>query len=575
MCGIIGYRGPGPAKEILVEGLRKLEYRGYDSAGLALLERGGIAVYKRAGKVAELVQALPGDLKGGVGVAHTRWATHGGVSDVNAHPHLSCDGSVAVVHNGIIENYEQIKASLAKRGHRFVSETDTEIIAHLLEGARGPRDILRRVSRLEGSFAFCALLSDGRLVGYRRGAPLILGVGQRELFIASDVLAFLKHTDKVVFMDNGELAVLEEGGYALFSPDGRRISRHPDQVAWEVAAGEEEALQHRTLSEILEQPSAIKRTLQVDVAKLAELIGEYGHVFFVAAGSSYHASLVGKYLLAKEARIRAEAILASEFTAYEELVDDALLVAISQSGETADVLEAVARAKQRGARVFGIVNVPSSTLARESDHVLYIEAGPERGVAATKSFTCQVALLLKLTERLAGRDYGLSSLPGLLNATLGACEEGAKSLAKLLSRSQDVFYLGRGINFPLALEGALKLKELAYIHAEGLAGGELKHGPLALIAEGVPVIALAPSDESRRDMMNNIREVRARGGYVIGISDARDDAFGYHLKLPKAGPMLYCVLEAVPLQLIAYYTTLERSLNPDYPRNLAKSVTVK
>lgn len=576
MCGIIGYRGPGGAREVLLESLRNLEYRGYDSAGLAVLKEGRILVYKRAGKVAELLGNLPKELDGEVGVAHTRWATHGGVSDVNAHPHLSCDGRIAVVHNGIIENYEALKDRLLKRGHRFLSETDTEVIAHLLEGASEPRQILRRLCRLKGSFAFCALLADGRIIGYRRGAPLILGVGDGKLFIASDVLAFLRHTDRAVFLDNGELALLSERGYSIWSGEGRRLKRLPDQVAWEVGAGQRSALQHTTLAEILEQPSAVKRTLEASVEPLVRELEGRHHILFVAAGSSYHAALVARYLLAAEAGLRAEAVLASEFPSYERLVDGAsLLVAISQSGETADVLEAVARAKARGARVASIVNVPTSTLARESHAVLLTRAGPERGVAATKSFTSQLALLLRLTERLTGRSYGLEALPGLINATLEGTMEGTRLLAKRLSRAQDVFYLGRGINFPLALEGALKLKELAYLHAEGLPGGELKHGPLALIADGVPVIALVPSDENKDDMLSNVKEVEARGGYVVGISDQEHPSFKLHLRLPRAPTMLYCVLEAVPMQLLAYYTTLERNLDPDYPRNLAKSVTVK
>jgi glucosamine--fructose-6-phosphate aminotransferase (isomerizing) len=589
MCGIIGYAGPRAAAPLLISGLRRLEYRGYDSAGIALLTEKGIFVKKVVGRVDHLSREVPAGLESRAGIAHTRWATHGEVAEVNAHPHTSCAGDIAVVHNGIIENYAALRRRLEGAGHRFISATDTEVIPHLIEEfagqGLGPRvAVLRAVRRLRGSFAFaCLFQGEGLIVGARMGPPLVVGVGRNgERFLASDPLSCLDSTDHFIFLDNGEVAVIFSGGHEIYTFSGRRVEKMPTQVAWELSDIDRKEFAHYTLKEIYEQPQAIEATLNQEGEALEEVASALEgaeHIVLTAAGTSYHAALAAKHLFATVCRRRVETLLASELVAYTPLLDeDTVLMAISQSGETADVLEAVRLARERGARTIGVVNVPGSTLAREVDHRLYTKAGPEVGVAATKSFTSQLTLLTLLTARMGG-DRALARqlgrIPGLAAHVLDSTAEVVKGVAKRIHGVSDVFFVGRGRHYPIALEGALKMKELSYIHAEGLAGGELKHGTLALITRGTPVVALNPTDETYRDTQSNIEEMKARGGFIIGLSNRPSQAYDIFVKLPDAIPPAYPIIEVIPLQLLAYYTTVERRLDPDFPRNLAKSVTVK
>jgi glucosamine--fructose-6-phosphate aminotransferase (isomerizing) len=508
---------------------------------------------------------------------------------VNAHPHTSCVGDIAVVHNGIIENFAALRRRLEGAGHRFISATDTEVIPHLIEelrmkGLEPRRAVLRAVRQLRGSFAFaCLFQGEGLIVGARMGPPLVVGVGGNgERFLASDPVSCLDSTDQFIFLDNGEVAVIFSGGHELYSFDGRRVEKMPTQVAWELSDIERREFAHYTIKEIYEQPLAIEATLNQEAEALQEVaaaLERAEHIVLTAAGTSYHAALAAKHLFATICRRRVETLLASELVAYTPLLDeDTVVLAISQSGETADVLEAIRLAKERGARTVGVVNVPGSTLARQVDHRLFTRAGPEVGVAATKSFTSQLALLTLLTARMSGDQAiarQLSHIPGIAAHVLDSTADATREVAKRIHGVSDVFYVGRGRHYPIALEGALKMKELSYIHAEGLAGGELKHGTLALITRGTPVVALNPGDETYRDTQSNIQEMKARGGLIIGLSNRPSDAYDIFVKLPDAGPLAYPIIEVIPLQLLAYYTTVERRLDPDFPRNLAKSVTVK
>ncbi|MGC8555862.1 MAG: glutamine--fructose-6-phosphate transaminase (isomerizing) [Conexivisphaera sp.] len=584
MCGIIGYAGDGNAAWVLIEGLRRLEYRGYDSAGAAVVADGRLEVVKRAGRVDAIAPAVS-SLRGRVGIAHTRWATHGKVTDSNAHPHLSCDGRLAIVHNGIIENHAELRSELEARGHRFRSETDSEVIAHLLEealeDAADPLEAALRVAgRLRGSFAVLAAgpALGNALLAIRKDSPLVLGFADGSVYASSDVYGFIEWTDSAYFMENGSVALLGPGEVRAALLDGTPIEVRPVKVAFEMAATEAIEYVHHTLREIMEQPEAIARALaprdEIDAA--AREIGRAGRLFAVGAGTSYHAAVVARYAFAEVAGVDLQPILASEHQLFSRWMGPgSLVMAISQSGETADVLEAVREARARGARVLAVVNVPHSTLERESDLSVSVRAGPEVGVAATKSFTAQLATLFSMALRVAGR-------PGLdperirrLAAGALRTEEVVRRAAGELKDSADVYVVGRGIHYPIALEGALKIKELAYVHAEGLAAGELKHGTLAMVEEGTPVVLINPADETHTATLSNGEEMKARGARILGISERREDLYDVHVKLPDASGLELPIVEVIPLQLLAYYLALFRGAEIDRPRNLAKSVTVK
>ncbi|MDG6914702.1 MAG: glutamine--fructose-6-phosphate transaminase (isomerizing), partial [Nitrososphaerota archaeon] len=578
---------------LLLEGLKREEYRGYDSAGVALLDgRGTIAVKKDVGMVREL-EARHGvsKLKGQAGIAHTRWATHGGVSRENAHPQVSCDGEVAIVHNGIVENYVALKKALEAKGHVFVSETDSEVIAHLVEeGYEKEGDpvaaALAAANLMRGQYAFVALFSDRPrlLVGARYDAPLVVGLGERTRFLASDVLAFLAETDKAVFLDNKEVVELTPESLRVFNLKGREMSpktRKETHVAWELGSLSKANYAHYTLKEIHEQPATVQAALAQDpekVGEAAERITRARSVVLTAAGSSYHAALLMKLRLALEAKMRCEVVLSGEFERELPFIDEGtLLVAMSQSGETADVLEAVkmARRKKVGG-VLSMVNAAGSSLVRQSDQSLLLNCGPEVGVAATKSFTAQVMVGNLMIDRVTGREsVGDPRRLGQLVERALESEPLMRELARRYSGRPDFYFIARGGHYPVAQEGALKLKELSYIHAEGMPASELKHGTLALIEEGTPVVVVAPNGPGYDDTISNAQELAARGAEIIGIAQKPHPVFKHTVAIPASNGTVAPVLEVVPLQLLAYFMATERRNDPDHPRNLAKSVTVK
>lgn len=588
MCGIIAGVSDEEIAPILVEGLRRVEYRGYDSAGVATLHDGMIEVRKDVGRVGELEDSHHvSGMKGKTGMAHTRWATHGGVTTANAHPHPSCHGEVAVIHNGIIENYLELKDRLAAKGHVFASETDTEVIAHVVEDAYAEvhdpiKAVLRGIKALKGQYALVLMFSDrpGLLIGTRNDAPLVIGAGKRERFLASDVLAFISRTDRAVFLDNNEIAELTPDGFRVFDLHGGQVKKPATQVAWELSDVSKLDYAHFTLKEIHEQPETVIRAMMQEPKKLeafAEAITGAKSVVLTASGSSYHAATLLKNRLSKEARMRCDVVLSGEFEGYEHLVDgDTVLVAFSQSGETADVLEAVKKGRERGAKVLTVVNAAGSSLARESDTVLLLNCGPEVGVAATKSFTAQVMVGNMIADAVVGQSTARE--PKKVSAQIAdvlRLEGRVREIARELSNRTDFYFIARGSHYPVAQEGALKLKELAYVHAEGMPASELKHGTLALIEKGTPVVVIANSQEGFDSTVSNAMELQARGAEIIGISDRVNPVFRHFIEIPSANASVAPILEVIPLQLLAYFMATERKNDPDYPRNLAKSVTVK
>lgn len=609
MCGIIGYIGPRQALPVLLDGLRRLEYRGYDSAGVAVINDGHVEVRKAAGKLcrlAEIVEATP--LAGLVGIGHTRWATHGHPSDENAHPHADCRGRVVVIHNGIIENFLALKEDLCARGHIFRSETDTEVCAHLIEEAyRGDLAdaVQTAVAQARGAYALVVLSADepDKIVAVRRISPLIVGLGRGETLLASDIPALLPYTRDVLVIEDGEIAVITREGTSVSRIGGGRISRAPMRVTWEASAAEKNGYAHFMLKEIHEQPRALQETMMGRLPSDSEIALDgvgltpqdaqgLEKVWLVACGTAFHAGLVGRTLLERLARLPAEADVGSEFRYRDPLVADrALCVAISQSGETADTLAAAREARLRGARMLAVVNVVGSTLAREADDVLYTRAGPEIAVCSTKAYLTQLAALSMLALRLgqgrgrlsdarvAGLIQGLRSLPVHTQVVLGM-EPEIVTLAERLQNVDDVFFIGRGLDYPVAMEGSLKFKEISYVHSEALAGGELKHGTLALVVPGVVVVALATQPDLLEKTVSNIQQVRARGADVIGVGTAETAAslvphVDTLLTVPAIDPLLAPVLAVVPLQLFAYHVARLRGNDVDQPRNLAKSVTVE
>ena len=588
MCGIVGCVAEEPVAQLLLEGLRRVEYRGYDSAGMATISDRVLNVRKGAGRVSEIEEKHGlSRLGGSVGMAHTRWATHGGVTDPNAHPQTSCHELVAVVHNGIIENYLQLKRALASKGHRFRSETDTEVIAHIIEDEfRKLKDPLRATraatKKLRGQYAIVVMFQERPdvIVGARKDAPLIVGVGDGKMFIASDVLAFIEHTDRTIFLDNYEVAEMTKDRVRIIGPSGKEVRRKPTQVAWELSDISKSDYAHFTLKEINEQPQTVVNASvqeQGKVAEFARAIRGAKSLYITASGTSYHAGLLMKFRLNKEAAIRCDVVVAGELKEHAGfLKKGSVVVVFSQSGETADVIEAVKEAKKRGARILSIVNAAGSTLARESDKVLLLNCGPEVGVAATKSFTAQVVVLNLVVDAVLGkrRSNGIKELSEAVKKALES-EPEVKELVEKYRDRPDFYFVARGYESPVAMEGALKLKELSYIHAEGMPASELKHGTLALIEKGTPVVVINPSGSTHSDSLSNAEELKARGADVIGVSDVSDEVYARLIQIPRVLPKFMPVVEAVPLQLLAYHFAVARKNDPDYPRNLAKSVTVK
>lgn len=589
MCGIIGCVSDESVAHLLLDGLRRVEYRGYDSAGMATLDGSELEVRKGAGRIQEIEEKFGlSSLRGNIGMAHTRWATHGGVTDRNAHPQTSCREKVAVVHNGIIENYLPLKRALKAKGHVFRSETDTEVIAHLIEVEYGKtknpvKATLSALKKLKGQYAIAVMFQDRPdvMVGARKDAPLLIGVGDGKMFIASDVLAFIEHTDKTIFLDNMEVAEVTRSGAKLFNLEGERVKRGTTQVAWELADLSKFDYAHYTLKEIKEQPRTVLSASAQDPKKLASFARELKRaksLFVTATGTSFHAGLLLKHRLNKEAKVRCEAVISGEFSEHQEWLDgNSVVVVLSQSGETADVLEAVKVARSKGAKVLSIVNAAGSSLARESDGVLLLNCGPEVGVAATKSFTAQVVVVNMLVDAVLRKKQSPAAFRELSKAVEKALatEEGVKKIAQTYKDRTDFYFVAKGYNYPMALEGALKLKELSYIHAEGMPASELKHGTLALIEKGTPVVAINPGGETHTDVLSSSEELKARGADVIGISDVDDEVYRQMLRVPRVSPEYMPVVEAIPLQLLAYHMAVARRNDPDYPRNLAKSVTVR
>jgi glucosamine--fructose-6-phosphate aminotransferase (isomerizing) len=609
MCGIVGYIGTANATDILLEGLGKLEYRGYDSAGVAIFSAGKLAVTRRQGKLAKLAEELAhAPLLGTIGIGHTRWATHGAPSDSNAHPHADCSGQCAVVHNGIIENYLPLRERLQAEGHVFTSETDTEVLAHLIESHyqgdlyAAVRATLREVV---GSYALVAMCGDkpDLLVAARQHSPLIIGHGEGEQFIASDVPAVLAHTRRVTYLQNGEIAQVSRDGVRLTRLDGSPIRREPAEVTWDAAAAEKGGFPHFMLKEIHEQPAALAETLrgritedgtsvQLPGLKLDDAaLHKIERVLVIACGTAYHAGLVGKYAIERLARLPVEVDVASELRYRDPIVDEkTLAVVISQSGETADTLAGLREAQDKGAHVLAITNVVGSSVDREADSVLYTYAGPEIAVASTKAYTTQLMLLYLLGLHL-GRVRGtldadtlktlltaLHRLPEQMKLVLNE-HEIVRDFSRRFHGVHSMLYLGRGANFPTALEGALKLKEISYIHAEGYAAGEMKHGPIALITPECPTVAIAVPGGVYDKMLSNIKEVKARRGHVIAVGAADDTELGKYaddvIPVPRTEEIFTPVLAILPLQLLSYYCADHLGLDIDQPRNLAKSVTVE
>jgi glutamine---fructose-6-phosphate transaminase (isomerizing) len=610
MCGIVGYVGHRDALSFILPGLRRLEYRGYDSAGIVTVSKGTLDVRKTTGKIADLERLLGSDRpSGALGIGHTRWATHGRPSDHNAHPHVDCRSQLAIVHNGIIENYRELRKTLAAGGHRFRSQTDTEVVAHLIERYWGDgldAAVQRAARDLRGSFAIACVAADApdTLVVFRRGSsPLVVGFGRGEMFIASDIPALLGQTREILVLNDGELAILTPDNIVVRTLDGASLRRSPHTIDWDGEAAEKSGYPHFMLKEIFEQPEAVQNTIRerADVEGPNIRIPELGlkdrelaglnRLCFVACGTSWHAALVGKYLVEALARLPVEVDVASEFRYRKPVVDGRVLtVPISQSGETADTLAALREAKDLGSRVVAICNVVGSSLAREADGVVYTRAGIEIGVASTKAFTAQLAAVMLLALKLGlARGFadptlvrqvlkGLAELPDLLSIALQQSDAIRKIAERFADRSS-FLYLGRGLHFPLALEGALKLKEISYIHAEGYPAGEMKHGPIALVDSRMPVVAVAPRGSTYEKIASNLEEIKARDGLVIAVATEGDEEIATIadrvISIPSTLEWLQPLLVAVPLQLLAYHMAVLRGCDVDQPRNLAKSVTVE
>ncbi|HET9951031.1 MAG TPA: glutamine--fructose-6-phosphate transaminase (isomerizing) [Candidatus Eisenbacteria bacterium] len=609
MCGIVGYVGEQESLPILLEGLRRLEYRGYDSAGVAILNGKGLKIEKAAGKISVLEKQMDhARPTGSLGIAHTRWATHGEPNTVNAHPHTDCKGKIAVVHNGIIENYSTLKTKLQQEGHVFTTDTDSEVIAHLIEkfyDGNLETAVAAALRHLTGTYGIAVISSEEprKIVGARHGSPLVVGICDNDEYIlASDVSAIIRHTNQVVYLDDEEMVVLTPAGIQTSNLRQEAIAKKIETVDWDLEMIEKAGFPHFMLKEIFEQPNSLRNTLRgrllVDegTARLGGLnmsvpeLRAIDRVIITACGTSWHSALIGEYLIEELARIPVEVEYASEFRYRNPILEPGtVVIAVSQSGETADTLAAMREAKRKGARVLGVCNVVGSTIARESDGGVYIHAGPEIGVASTKAFTSQVAALMLLTLYLgrlgelspelgAAVTRELEEIPGKVERIL-AGHETIRQIARAMAHHNNYLYLGRGVNFPVALEGALKLKEISYIHAEGYPAAEMKHGPIALIDENMPVVFICTQDSAYEKVLSNMEEVRARKGKIIAVATEGDEHVAlkadHVLYIPKTLGPLTPLLSVVPLQLLAYYVAVERGCDVDQPRNLAKSVTVE
>ncbi|MGB9824004.1 MAG: glutamine--fructose-6-phosphate transaminase (isomerizing) [Candidatus Hydrothermia bacterium] len=607
MCGIVGYIGNKDLDSVILVGLEKLEYRGYDSAGIAVIHNGRLFIRKRAGRIGDLYTLVNGmAFNGKAGIGHTRWATHGKVNDINAHPHTDCKSQIAVAHNGIIENFEELKKELEAKGHKFISETDSEVVPHLLEEYyQGSLldAVFKTVKRLKGSFALVILssLEPDKVIGVKMQSPLLIGVGHNEMLLASDPTPLLSHTKEIVTLDDGEVCVITQNSFQVFDFEGREKVKKITQIEWTADMAEKGSYPHFMLKEIFEQPSVLKKNLEYYIRgnevtllkdfNLRRLLLNKDRILIQASGTSLHAGLVGKYLLEKLARIQTDVDFSSEFRYREPvLTPNTLVIAISQSGETADTLAGVKMVKENGLEVLSIVNVKDSSIARESDYVLYINAGPEIGVASTKAYTAQILILLLLSlevgllkGHISEQDFQkireeLFRVPDFV-AHILAHSDYIKAISEKFLNSKNVMFLGRGINYPTALEGALKLKEISYIHAIGYAAGEMKHGPLALVDKDLPVVFVNPFTSVYEKSINNLEEVKARGGIILSVITEGDERMkslsDYTFEIPYVNELFTPIVSIVPLQLFAYHVAVGRGCDVDKPRNLAKSVTVE
>jgi glucosamine--fructose-6-phosphate aminotransferase (isomerizing) len=591
MCGIIGYCGGKPAVPVVLEALKRLEYRGYDSAGVASLSDGQLLIKKDAGKVDEVIQKHSlASMPGNIAIGHTRWATHGGVTQLNAHPHSDCGNRVAVVHNGIVENNQQLRQELTKAGHRFTSETDTEVIPHLIEdelkqGRSLEQAVLNIAPRLEGSYAFLVMAPDNpaKIVGTRRSNPLIVGVDTTDYYVSSDALAFSQYTNQVMGLGDNEVVMLTQEGVQFFDPKGNKLTKQVKKLDHSWAESHKAGYQHFMLKEITEQAQTLEQTACQDgktFTRTALDILRANQVVITACGTSRYAALVGRYLFSKVGKKFCDVVMASEFGYFADSVDkNTVVIAVSQSGETADIIEGVKAARNNRAQVISIINRPNSVLADLSQQVIYLNCGPEIAVAATKTFLSQLAIFYLLSFSMVHAfDEAKARLIGLNGEIARVLDRNKSELVNLSRQLKDkdhFYYIARGINFAIASEGALKLKEISYAHAEGMPAGELKHGTLALIEPGTPVVVICPADYTFAETLSNAIEAKSRGAYIIGVSDKESEVYDSWIKLPKVDELLYPMVAVVPLQLLAYYLAVNRGCDPDKPRNLAKSVTVK
>ena len=584
MCSIIGYSGLDSAAPILVKGLQKMEYRGYDSVGIATESEKKIILKKGVGKVVEVNNSMMLDaLPGNIGIGHTRWATHGKVTEKNAHPHSCNSGKIAIAHNGIIENFEELKSELQNKGYKFQSETDTEVIANLIqlnfdETMNIKQSIMKTVNQLKGHYSFVVIFEDGTLAAARFHEPLIVGVGKNSHYISSDVLGFIEKTDDAIYVDNEDFVIVDGSGIHIFDFDGTSVKYQITKVSKEFADVYKGDFAHFTLKEISEQPDTILRAIDNNqIEEFVDNIKQAKNLYITGSGTSYNAAEITKYLMSKFAKIKINTLISSELPfSPNEIEPNSTLITISQSGESADVLEAVKIAKESNAKILSIVNLLNSSLSQQSSLAIGLNCGPEIGVAATKSFTSQLSILYKICDQLCNGciNPDWEKVSSAISQILSNNSK-VKEIAKNLRDVSDIYVLGRGIHLPIAKEAALKLKELTYIHAEGIPAGELKHGPLALMDSNVYVIIINPNDSTYNDTLNSANEIKARGAKIIGISDKKSSVYDYWIDIPSIDEALYPLIEIVPIQLLSYYSALEKKTDPDYPRNLAKSVTVK
>ena len=599
MCGIIAYFGNKNVAPVLIDGLKKLEYRGYDSAGVCLLNEGSLYCTKVKGRVSDLEKMALNLPQSKIGIAHTRWATHGEPNEINAHPHFDCKNEIAVVHNGIIENYTTLKEILEKEGHIFISKTDSEVLSHLIEKFYSDNleeAVIKALKLVVGTFGIAVICKkENKIVVARRGSPIVLGVGEGENIIASDAVAVLPYTKKVIYLNDNEMAILTDNKYLIKNFEGQTVEKEIDEIKWTASEIEKKGFKHFMLKEIFEQPLAVENTLRGRIDENLNIklsldidLNSIKRILIVACGTSWHSALIGKYLIEKIARVPVEVDYASEFRYRNPIIKEGdLVIAISQSGETADTLAALREAHAKGAKTLGIINVVGSTIAREVDSGIYLHSGPEIGVASTKAFSCQVMALLLFSLLLAKdknveieKDFfdEIISLPSKIEEVLNQSDN-ILLLAEKFKDSKSFIYLGRGLNFPVALEGALKLKEISYIYAEGYPAAEMKHGPIALVDEKMPVVFLATKDHTYGKILSNMEEVRARGGQIIVVVNEIDNDINNLTKniivVPKTKEELMPIINTVVLQLLAYHIANLKGIDVDKPKNLAKSVTVE